>query len=584
MKHSADIVERTHNGWQKLPESWPDSLRKIMAARGITEAEQLYFELADLPRPQQLYGMQSAVELLAEALEKQWKVTIVADFDSDGATSCALAIRGLQSMGLKQVHYIVPNRFTHGYGLTPLLLDDIPEHEQPDLLVTVDNGIASISGVEAAHQRGMKVLVTDHHLAGDVLPAADAIVNPNQPADTFPYKNLAGVGVCFYVLLGLRQHLRLTGWFEATSLPEPKVGDWLDLVALGTVADVVPLDKLNRTLVNHGLQRIRRGKGAAGIQALIHIAGREKQKLVSADLGFSIAPRLNAAGRMEDMGLGINLLLTDDAQSALHIASQLDSINLERRAVEQTMQVDAMKMLDKLDIEEDTLRTGYCLFNEDWHQGVIGLLASRIKEKTYRPVIAFAPGNDDEVKGSARSIPGIHIRDVLARVAIKHPDLLDRFGGHAMAAGLTIKKADLTRFSEAFESALNEMVSSETYLQQLPSDGQLTATDCQLSLAELLTDAAPWGQGFEEPRFHGVFRVSSYRLVGQQQNHLRIQLVMEDNRQINAMAFSQDKPDWLGENTLVLVRYKLSVNDFRGQKTLQFLVDELMPFNSDFTD
>lgn len=577
MSSFPNIVERTHEGWDKLPNTWPDRLRKIMAARGITEPEQLYYQLADLPRPEQLLGMQTAVELLAIALKEQWKVTIVADFDSDGATSCALAMRGLRSMGLQQVHYIVPNRFIHGYGLTPALLDDIPELEQPDLLFTVDNGIASISGVKAAHQRGMKVLVTDHHLAGDELPEADAIVNPNQAHDSFPYKNLAGVGVCFYVLLGLRQHLRTIGWFETMSLPEPKVGDWLDLVALGTVADVVPLDKLNRTLVNHGLQRIRRGKGCVGIQSLIRIAGRDREKLVSSDLGFSIAPRLNAAGRMEDMGLGINLLLTDDAQQALNIATQLDSINLERRAVEQTMQVDAIKMLEQIDLEEDTLRTGYCLFNEDWHQGVIGLLASRIKEKTYRPVIAFAPGNDDEVKGSARSIPGIHIRDVLARVAAKYPELLERFGGHAMAAGLTIKKADLAQFNDAFEQALNEMVSSETYLQELPSDGELTESDCQLSFAELLTEAAPWGQGFDEPRFHGIFRVSHFRLVGQEQNHLRLQLQINEHTQINAMAFGQDKPDWLTENSLVLVRYKLSVNEFRGQRNIQFLVDELMP-------
>ena len=334
-------------------------------------------------------------------------------------------------------------------------------------------------------------------------------------------------------------------------------------------------------MVIHGLQRIRRGRGCTGIQALIQIAGREREKLVSSDLGFSIAPRLNAAGRMEDMGLGINLLLTEDVQQALNIATQLDSINLERRAVEQTMQVDALKMLEQIDIEENTLRTGYCLFDEDWHQGVIGLLASRIKEKTYRPVIAFAPGNDDEVKGSARSIPGIHIRDVLARVAAKYPELLERFGGHAMAAGLTIKKGDLAQFNQAFESALNEMVSSETYLQQLPSDGELSEADCQLSFAELLTEAAPWGQGFEEPRFHGVFKVSHFRLVGQQQNHLRLQLEMNGNRQINAMAFGQDKPSWLAENSLVLVRYKIAVNEFRGQKSLQFLVDELMPANTD---
>lgn len=573
-----EIKQRDSSGWQGLPDAWPDCIRRIMAARGIKQAEQLFFELTDLPRPQQMLGMDQAVAIMIEALQKQWKVTVVADFDSDGATSCALAIRGLKAMGLQHINFIVPNRFIHGYGLTPELLDDIPDTtEQPDLLLTVDNGIAAVAGVEAAQQRGIKVLVTDHHLAGEVLPTADAIVNPNQAGDTFPSKNLAGVGVCFYLLLGLRQALREQDWFMQQNQDEPKLSDWLDIVALGTVADVVPLDKLNRTLVDIGLKRIRSGRACAGIRALSQIAGRETDKLVSPDLAFSIAPRLNAAGRMEDMGLGINLLLTDDWQDALSIAAQLDQINLERRGVEQQMQQDALTMLDKLSLETATVAPGYCLYDPEWHQGVIGLLASRIKEKMHRPVIAFAPGNEGEIKGSARSIAGIHIRDVLARIAAQNPTMLQRFGGHAMAAGLTLKLNDLDNFRAAFEAVLTASVDAAVYQQQLATDGELSHHEITLQLAEQLPQAAPWGQGFEEPRFHGLFDVKAWRLVGQEADHLRLSLLLGDSREITAMAFRQQKPEWLERGSKILIRYRLAVNEFRATKTIQFLIDDLLP-------
>lgn len=572
----AEIRQRDSSGWESLPDNWPECLRRVFAARGIQKAEHLFFELTDLPRPEQMLGMDKAVGLLIVALNQQWKVTVVADFDSDGATSCALAIRGLHAMGLKNIDFIVPNRFVHGYGLTPELLEEIPQHNQPELLLTVDNGIAAVAGVDAAKARGIKVLVTDHHLAGETLPQADAIINPNQPGDTFPSKNLAGVGVCFYLLLGLRQALREQNWFDEQGLKQPNVSDWLDLVALGTVADVVPLDQLNRTLVDVGLKRMRQRRACSGILALAQVAGREAAKLASPDLAFSIAPRLNAAGRMDDMALGINLLLSDNWQQALMVAAQLDQINQERRAVEQQMQQDALSMLDSLSLDTDSQALGFCLFDSDWHQGVIGLLASRIKEKLHRPVIAFAPGNEGEIKGSARSIAGVHIRDVLARIASRHPEMLQRFGGHAMAAGLTLKQNDFQTFSQAFETVLTEMVDPAVYQQHLHSDGELQHGEINLDLAEQLPNAAPWGQGFEEPRFHGLFEVADWRLVGQEQDHLRLSLSLPDSRQITAMAFRQGKPDWLEQGTKVLIRYRLAVNEFRASKSVQFLVDDLL--------
>ncbi|MBL1319959.1 MAG: single-stranded-DNA-specific exonuclease RecJ [Methylophaga sp.] len=571
------IISRDSTGWQNLPKDWPDSLRRVLAARGIQSESDLSYELADLPKPDLMMGMDAAVKLLTQAVTEQWRIMIVADFDTDGATSCAVAIRGLTAMGAKYLDYIVPNRFVHGYGLTPELLAEIPDTKQPDLLLTVDNGIASIEGVEAAHKRGIKVLVTDHHLPGETLPKADAIINPNQRGDNFPSKNMAGVGVCFYLLLGLRQQLRSQNWFEQQQIEIPKLNTLLDLVALGTVADVVPLDKLNRTLVNLGLARIRVGRACAGIQALIQISGRDARNLAAPDMGFTIAPKLNAAGRLEDMGIGIETLLTDDANEATDYAVMLDDINKQRREVEQDMQTQALDMLQSMAFDNNDPPLGYCLYDEQWHQGVIGLLASRIKERQHRPVIAFAPGNNDEIKGSARSIPGIHIRDVLALVASQAPTgLLTKFGGHAMAAGLTIAKQDLALFEQHFLVALKQTVEPSVLQQQLLSDGELKPDEISLQLAELLPTAAPWGQTFTEPQFHGVFTVIAVRVVGQQQDHLRLTVDSGNGQHVTAMAFRQQQPDWLGQGGQVLLRYRLTVNEYRQQRTVQMLVENIL--------
>lgn len=571
------IVQRDASGWGNLPKKWPESLRRVMAARGIHAEKDLSFSLTELPKPSLMLGMDEAVKLLAKVVMEQQRIMIVADFDTDGATSCAVAIRGLQAMGAKHLDYIVPNRFVHGYGLTPELLAEVPEQLQPNLLLTVDNGIASIEGVEAAHSRGMKVLITDHHLPGEVLPNADAIINPNQQGDEFPSKNMAGVGVCFYLLLGLRQFLRAQNWFELQAIEEPKLNSLLDLVALGTVADVVPLDKLNRTLVNLGLARIRAGRACAGINALIEVSGRNLKTLASQDMGFSIAPRLNAAGRLEDMGMGIETLLMNNPTEALTAAHVLDDINVQRREVEQGMQIDALTMLASMSFDENNPPLGYCLYDEQWHQGVIGLLASRIKERQHRPVIAFAPGNEGEVKGSARSIPGVHIRDVLALVASQAPTgMLTRFGGHAMAAGLTIAMQDLPKFEKLFLSALEQTVDPAVLQQELLSDGELSVEEISLALAELLPQVAPWGQCFSEPQFHGLFTVIEIRPVGQQQDHLRLTLDKGDGQLITAMAFRQQQPSWLNKGGKALIRYRLSVNDFRQQRTVQMLVDNLL--------
>jgi len=486
-------------------------------------------------------------------------------------------MRGLRMMGLQHIEFIVPNRFVHGYGLTTELLNEIDSETQPDLLITVDNGIASLDGVALAKQRGMQVLITDHHLAAEQLPQADAIVNPNQPGDNFPCKMLAGVGVAFYVLVGLRQGLRDINWFELQQLAEPRLVELLDLVALGTVADVVPLDRLNRTLVDLGLKRMRQGRACAGIRALLQIAGKDLERLSAQDLGFAIAPRLNAAGRMEDMGLGIDTLLTDNFAMAQQAAQLLDQINIERRSVEQGMQLEALAMLEKLQLNETTQAAAYCLYDESWHQGVIGLLASRIKEKLHRPVIVFAPGEPGEINGSARSITGVHIRDVLVNVAAKYPDLILRFGGHAMAAGLILKQNDFSLFEQAFREAVQLSADPSVFERALYSDGELSAQELNLQLAEQLQVLAPWGQAFPEPQFHGQFVLQNYRHVGQQSDHLRLTVKLDDGREITAMAFRQTAPVWLQIGQKVGLHYRLDVNEFRQSKSLQLLVDNLLP-------
>ncbi len=571
------IQVRNSDGWQDLPEAWPEVIRRIMAARGIRQETDLQFALADLPPANLLTDMNVACQLLQQAIEMDWSILIVGDFDADGATSTALLTRGLQQFGLHNVRFMVPNRFIHGYGLTPQLLAELATKNQPDLLITVDNGIASIDGVAVAKQRGMRVLITDHHLPGEQLPAADAIINPNQANDNFPSKALAGVGVAFYLLLGLRSHLNEQDWFEKNQQTPPRLVELLDLVALGTVADVVPLDKLNRSLVMRGLARMRQGLACAGINALLTITGKDRQRLSAQDLGFAIGPRLNAAGRMEDMGQGIELLLTDDVVFAEQSARLLDDINLQRRDVEQTMQQQALKMLAKIDLQSAATLPLLTLYQSDWHQGVIGLLASRLKERLHRPVIIFADGDPGELKGSARSIQGIHIRDILARVDSLHPGLIKRFGGHAMAAGLTLDKANFAALSDALLAVMQTDIVDDVFTRQRVSDGELLAKDINMDLAAKLPLLAPWGQAFAEPQFHGEFELVDFRHVGQQQDHLKLTIRLADNRVITAMAFKQTAPNWLQANQTVLLHYRLDINEFRQQQSLQFLVDELLP-------
>ena len=549
-------------------------LQRIFSARGITTKTDLDRTLDKLPSPWLLSGMENMVLHLISAINDQQKITIVADFDADGATSCAVAIKGLQLLGAGEVTFVVPNRFEYGYGLTPEIVE-LVKLDKPDVIITVDNGISSIEGVKAAQSAGIKVLVTDHHLPGHELPAADAIVNPNLPDDTFPSKALAGVGVMFYVLLALRSRLREQGWFEQQQIPEPNLAQLLDYVALGTVADVVALDKVNRILVYQGLMRIRTGRCHPGLQALIEISGRNPLTLVAADLGFALGPRLNAAGRMDDMSLGIQCLLTEDPALAKTIALQLDDLNNDRKDIEGQMKQEALALLGRMKtLDEHHLPAGVCLFDENWHQGVIGILASRIKDQLHRPVIAFAPAGKDLIKGSARSIPGVHIRDVLSDIAAIHPKLLNKFGGHAMAAGLSITMHDYPAFALAFDEMVRKRLANVDLEQKIWSDGELAEQDMTLDLAELLQTAATWGQEFPEPVFHGVFDIIQARIVGQQ--HLKLVMRKPNgNLLLDGIAFFVEKPEqWLGLR-VCNAAYKLDVNEFRGQRSVQLQVQYL---------
>jgi len=550
-------------------------LQRVYAARGIRGEDELSLNLNQLLPFHNLKGIDAAVAVLKAALANQQHLLIVGDFDADGATSTALAIRALRAMGAQQVDYLVPNRFEYGYGLTPEIVD-VAKCQQPDVIITVDNGIASLAGVKRAREAGIKVVITDHHLAGDELPDADAIVNPNQPGCEFASKNAAGVGVIFYVMLALRSALREAGWFEAQQISEPNLAELLDLVALGTVADVVPLDRNNRILVEQGLRRMRAGKCCAGILALLKVAGREPEYIVSSDLGFAAGPRLNAAGRLDDMSLGIECLLTNDANAALGMASELDDLNRHRKDIEAGMKAQAMVHLNAMDLQADTAEVGLCLYNSDWHQGVIGILASRVKEQFHRPVIAFADATGEEIKGSARSIPGFHIRDALDVVAKRHPELLQKFGGHAMAAGLSLQKRDLAAFSAAFNDVATEQLSVDSLQAELQTDGVLPAADCSLDLAYLLNRAGPWGQGFVQPLFEGEFAITQQRLVGEK--HLKLRLLDEQNGQSHdAIAFFIDLEEWPNDAKRVRVVYKLDINRFRGNESLQLMIEYLQP-------
>ncbi len=549
-------------------------LQQIFAARGISSDTELDRTLTKLPSPWLLLGMEDMVRHLTTALTKQQRISVVADFDADGATSCALAIKGLHLLGAEHVSFIVPNRFEYGYGLTPEIVE-LVKQQQPDIIITVDNGISSIDGVKAAKAAGIKVLITDHHLPGHELPDADAIVNPNLPDDLFPSKSLAGVGVMFYVLMALRSRLRERNWFTQRQLAEPNLAQLLDYVALGTVADVVALDQINRILVYQGLQRIRSGHCHVGLKALIEVAGKNPLNLVASDLGFSLGPRLNAAGRMDDMTLGIQCLLTEDSVLAKEIALQLDSLNNDRREIEGQMKNEAMVLLSEMKaLDEHHLPAGVCLYDENWHQGVIGILASRIKDRLHRPVVAFAPTGNNEIKGSARSIAGVHIRDVLSDVAAAHPKLLSKFGGHAMAAGMSLKMRDYPAFALAFDEFVGKRLANVDLEQKIYSDGELSENDMTLNFADLLQNAATWGQDFPEPVFDGKFDVIQARIVGQR--HLKLVLrPVNGNLILDAIAFFIDQPEqWLGLRQ-ISAAYKLDVNEFRGNRSVQLILQYL---------
>jgi single-stranded-DNA-specific exonuclease len=546
-------------------------LQRVYAARRIDSPEELEYSLDRLLSLEQLGGLAGAVALLEQAITIGQRILVIGDFDADGATSCALCLRALRSLGAGPVDYLVPNRFEYGYGLTPEIVA-VAALREPDLIMTVDNGISSVAGVEAARRQGIPVLITDHHLPGAVLPDAAAIVNPNLPGDDFPSKHLAGVGVAFYVMLALRAALREADWFARRDIPEPNLGRLLDLVALGTVADVVPLDHNNRILVQQGIARIRSSRCVPGILALLAAGRRHGERCVAADLGFVVGPRLNAAGRLEDMALGIECLLTDDASTAAAMAAELDRLNRDRKEIEADMQSRALDIIRALHLEACELPLGLCLFDPQWHQGVIGILAARIKEGFQRPVIACARADNGELKGSARSVPGLHIRDVLAAVAAAHPGLIRRFGGHAMAAGLTLDEANFPAFSRAFTAEVARWLTAADLNDKVYTDGELRDGEFSLETARLLRDAGPWGQGFPAPVFDGRFEVLEQRVVGGR--HLKLRLKPHGGLQpVDAIAFNTPLLSACSEP--LRLAYRLEVNEFRGVESPQLIVEYL---------
>jgi single-stranded-DNA-specific exonuclease len=549
-------------------------LSRLYSNRGLDGAEESAPGLSALHPADALRGIDQAVDLLVHHIRAGGHLLIVSDYDADGATGGALAVRGLRSLGAAQVSYLIPSRFAFGYGLSPAVVDAAAPR-RPNLLITVDNGIAGVAGVARAAELGIPVLVTDHHLPGERLPDAAAILNPNQPGCTFPSKHLAGVGVVFYLLVAARARLREQGWFGA-GRAEPNLADLLDLVALGTVADVVTLDRNNRILVEQGLRRIRAGRCSPGVRALLTIGGRDPSRATATDLAFVAAPRLNAAGRIEDMSVGVECLMTDDPQVAAELASRLDALNRRRREIEGEMKDAAESSLAGLCLDGATLPPGLCLFGEDWHQGVSGIVAARIRERYHRPVIAFANGGDGFLRGSARSVEGVHVRDLIALVDRQDPGLIERFGGHAMAAGLSIRPEALSRFREAFAEAVRTVVGDRPPQPEIASDGALPQQLMTLETAETLRVAGPWGKGFPEPRFDGTFDVLSARLVGERHLKLRLAGSAVEDGPIEAIGFN------LGEQLAeaggaVRLAYRLDVNDFRGNRSAQLILEHLEP-------
>ncbi|MER5117750.1 single-stranded-DNA-specific exonuclease RecJ [Serratia marcescens] len=565
------VADDTH-----LPASLPPLLRRLYALRGVQAEQELERSVKGMLPWQQLDGIDDAVSLLQQALADGRRIMVVGDFDADGATSTALTVLALRSMGGAAVDYLVPNRFEDGYGLSPEVVEQAAARGA-ELIVTVDNGISSHAGVDVAHAKGMQVLVTDHHLPGETLPAAEAIVNPNLRGCAFPSKSLAGVGVAFYLMLALRARLRDSGWFEQRALAMPNLAELLDLVALGTVADVVPLDANNRILVYQGLNRIRAGKCRPGIRALLEVANRDARQLAANDLGFALGPRLNAAGRLDDMSIGVALLLSDDIAQARMLANDLDALNQTRREIEQGMQVEALQLCDQLERTSTELPYGLAMYHPEWHQGVVGILASRIKERFHRPVIAFAPAGDGILKGSGRSVPGLHMRDALERLDMLNPGLMMKFGGHAMAAGLSLEEAKFDEFRQRFGELVGEWLDPAMLEGVIWSDGELAMQELSLTTAELLREGGPWGQAFPEPTFDGKFRILQQRLVGEK--HLKLMVEpLGGGPLLDGIAFNVDTTLWPDSSVReVELAYKLDVNEFRGNRNVQLLIQHLWP-------
>jgi len=583
------IIRREHVSDEHLPNSLSPIIKQIYACRGVESAKQLDLTVANLQglsranessneSSNALKGLDDATGLLYQALINKTKIVIVGDFDADGATSTALMMVALASMGSENHDFLVPNRFEYGYGLTPEIVN-IAAEQGAQMLITVDNGISCIAGVNRAKELGLQVLVTDHHLPGHELPQADAIVNPNQPNCPFPSKSLAGVGVAFYVMLALRSYLREKNYFVNKQINEPNIAQLLDLVALGTVADVVSLDGNNRILVEQGLKRIRAGQTRPGIEALIDVANKNQQRLTASDFGFALGPRINAAGRLDDMSYGINCLLAPDLMSARAMAVELDDLNKARREIEQGMQLEAEHVFKSLNFDESNLPSAIALYQQDWHQGVIGIVAGRLKEKYHRPCIVFAQGKDDdqpdlqEIKGSARSIPGLHIRDLLEHIDSQNPGLILKFGGHAMAAGLSIHQRNFEEFQQVFNALANKWLKAEDLQSIILSDGELEASSLTLAFAEQLRDAGPWGQNFPEPLFDDVFTLVQQRIVGEK--HLKI-VVEKQGKIFDGIAFNIDIKSWPNSQAKqVHLAYRLDVNEFRGKRTVQLMIENL---------
>ncbi|MDO8234938.1 single-stranded-DNA-specific exonuclease RecJ [Citrobacter werkmanii] len=576
MKQKIQLRRREADETTELPADLPPLLRRLYASRGVRTANDLERSLKGMLHWQTLTGVEKAVEMLHDAFEKNLRIMVVGDFDADGATSTALSVLSLRAMGCNTVEYLVPNRFEDGYGLSPEVVDQA-HARGAQMIMTVDNGISSHAGVDHAHALGIRVLVTDHHLPGEILPNADAIVNPNLADCPFPSKSLAGVGVAFYLMLVLCNHLKSKGWFDARGIAVPKIVEYLDLVALGTVADVVPLDANNRILTWQGLSRIRAGVCRPGIKAFLEIANREPAKLVASDLGFALGPRLNAAGRLDDMSVGVALLLCDNIGEARVLANELDALNQTRKEIEQGMQAEALTLCEKLERSSETLPGGLAMYHPEWHQGVVGILASRIKERFHRPVIAFAPAGDGTLKGSGRSIQGLHMRDALERLDTLYPGMILKFGGHAMAAGLSLEEAQFERFQQCFGELVTEWLDPALLQGEVVSDGPLSAAEMTMEVAQMLRDAGPWGQMFPEPLFDGHFRLLQQRLVGER--HLKVMVEpVGGGPLLDGIAFNIDTSCWPDNGVRdVQLAYKLDINEFRGNRSLQLIIDNIWP-------